>query len=264
MLLWLFFPSWQFPRFYLCVSSFNVKSLTSVAQWFTKINNVLLQISQVASPELFLIIALSLKSLSKILTLLNEYLCFSGLSTCVCMCVCVDKVRVLERDTPKEGHPSHFLADPLFPQFFIQTSIQSLIMSRNNIIICMWSCPLHCSVQFCIPRTWNRGRNSESILKMFDKGINFKLGPMRAPWLLFYGKKILKLNLQMLQWACRIAWRNFKLVCYVMWIYSPYQVLRNTKLKTILLWLADSRCKILFSIDPYFIPKLSKTREIPG
>lgn len=66
---------------------------------------------------------------------------------------------------------------------------------------------------------------------MFGKGINFKLGPMPAPWLIFYGIKILKLNLKMLQGACRIAWRNFKPACYVVWIYSPYQVLRNTKLK---------------------------------
>ena len=100
---------------------------------------------------------------------------------CMCVCVCVGKVRVLERDIPKEGHPSHFVLDPLFPQFFTQTSIQSLSTSHHNIVICMWSRPLHCSVQFCIPRTWNRGRNSESIFKMFDKGINFKLGPMHAP-----------------------------------------------------------------------------------
>lgn len=51
--------------------------------------------------------------------------------------VCVEKVRAFERETPKEGHPGHFFIDPLFPQFFIQTSIQSLFMPHNNIFICM-------------------------------------------------------------------------------------------------------------------------------
>lgn len=87
-LLWLFTFNWQFSVFYLCVISLNVKSLTSVAQCFIKIDSTLLRISQIVSLELFLVIALQLKPLSKILTLLSEHFWCSGLARTILIKVC--------------------------------------------------------------------------------------------------------------------------------------------------------------------------------
>lgn len=127
-----------------------------------------------------------------------------------------------------EGHPSWLLVYPLF-QLFVQALIKSLISSHQTVTICIRSCPLHCSIQLCIPRAWHRGRNTEGVWRTFDRGINLKLGPTCAPWSIFWGRYVLKLILLMLTTSvqkCLRAPQHF-VIC----VFSFYLNLRNTELR---------------------------------